>query len=135
MKRHPSLQPYSDDHHRALVLARRLRRDAIDAALAREVQRTFEAELEPHFLAEERRLLPALEAVGCGSLVARTLDEHARVRALMRDAGSEASARALGTLLEAHVRFEERVLFPEAERRLSDAELAAVRDALPRSAS
>jgi hypothetical protein len=78
MRRHPSLQPLSDDHHRALVLARRLRRDSTGmdaadlAALSREVQRQFEAQLEPHFRVEERWLLPALENRGSARLVAQT---------------------------------------------------------------
>lgn len=135
MKRHPSLQPLSDDHHRALVLARRLRRTStgMDAtvlgALAREVRREFDEDLEPHFRVEERRLLPALEGRGEGRLAAQTLEDHARLRALVHGVWSEATAQTLGGLLERHVRFEERVLFPEAESVLSEAELASVRDA------
>lgn len=135
MKRHPSLQPLSDDHHRALVLARRLRRDptGMDAGaltrLAREVRREFAAELEPHFRVEERWLLPALEDQGAARLAAQTREDHTRLRALVDGPWSEDTAQELGTLLEKHVRFEERVLFPEAEAVLSDAELASVRDA------
>jgi len=121
MKRHPSLQPLSDDHHRALVLARRLRRDpggsdaAGLAALEREVRREFETQLEPHFHIEESLLLPALEEKGEARLVERTLEDHARLRALVRGRWSEETARELGALLERHVRFEERILFPQAE--------------------
>lgn len=141
MKRHAALLPLSDDHHRALVLARRLGRvpTEMDAgalgSLEREVQREFGAEIEPHFRVEERWLLPALEARGEGRLPARTLEEHARLRALVRGAWSEETARELGALLEKHVRFEERVLFPEAEALLSDAELASVHDAALRRKS
>jgi iron-sulfur cluster repair protein YtfE (RIC family) len=135
MKRHPSLQPLSDDHHRALVLARRLRRESIGmdagalARLAREVRQVFGAELEPHFRVEERWLLPALEGRGEARLAAQTLKDHTRLRALAHGQWLEDTAQELGTLLEKHVRFEERVLFPEAEAVLSDAELASVRDA------
>lgn len=135
MKRHPSLQPLSDDHHRALVLARRLRREStgMDAGalegLAREVRQEFGAELEPHFRVEERWLLPALEDRGGDRLAAQTLEDHARLRALVHGLWSEDTAQELGTLLERHVRFEERVLFPEAEALLSEVELASVRDA------
>jgi len=133
MKRHPALQPLSDDHHRALVLGRRLRRadPAALAALAHEVRRAAEAELEPHFGVEERVLLPLLRAKGADALVARTEADHARVRELVRGAWSLDAARALGELLERHVRFEERELFPEAEALLSEAELATVRAATP----
>lgn len=139
MKRHPSLRALSDDHHRALVLARRLRRSAPDpdvsvrAALAAAVRQELDAELEPHFVVEERVLLPALEARGETELVERTLADHARVRVVARGAWSAGTAQELGALLEQHVRFEERVLFPRAEAVLSDAELAAVRDARPGS--
>jgi iron-sulfur cluster repair protein YtfE (RIC family) len=135
VKRHPSLQPLSDDHHRALVLARRLRRlparmGASDLAeLSREVRSEFEAELEPHFCVEERALLPALEGGGGARLAEQTAEDHRRLRALVRGAWSEGTAQELGALLEKHVRFEERVLFPEAEALLSEAELASVRDA------
>lgn len=135
MKRHPSLQPLSDDHHRALVLARRLRRDSTGmgalalASLASKVRQVFGAELEPHFRVEERWLLPALEGRGEARLATRTLEDHARLYALAHGLWSEDTPQELGTLLEKHVRFEERVLFPEAEAVLSDAELASVRDA------
>ncbi|MGH0032574.1 MAG: hemerythrin domain-containing protein [Myxococcota bacterium] len=135
MKRHPSLRQLSDDHHRALVLARRLQRDTaqMDAAalagLACEVREEFEAQMEPHFRVEEGLLLPALEGRGERALVAQTRDDHTRLRALVRGAWPRSTARELGALLEKHVRFEERVLFPRAETVLSEAELASVRDA------
>ena len=55
MKRHPSLASLSRDHHRALVLARDVRRALPDAsALVADVRRRFARELEPHFAIEER---------------------------------------------------------------------------------
>ena len=132
MKRHPVLQPLSDDHHRALILARRLRRTAAsDApvdleALADEVRRTYEADLAPHFAVEEETLLPALRDAGVHALADRTLADHVRIRALIGNAWTDATIRELGTLLERHVRFEERELFPEAERVLADEVLEAI---------
>ena len=135
MKRHPCLRQLSDDHHRGLVLARRLRRLAdagstIDlAALASEVRREFAAQLEPHFGVEERWLLPALDTAGAGALVERTRVEHRRLRELVHATWHRGTPGDLGTLLERHVRFEERVLFPRAEALLSEGELAAIRRA------
>lgn len=132
MKRHPCLQPLSDDHHRALVLAHRLRRlskkmDPADLeALSREIEQEFEAELEPHFRVEERRLLPALEAGGAGGLAEQTMDDHARLRDLVRGVWAKDTAAQLGELLEKHVRFEERVLFPKVEVLLPEVELAVL---------
>lgn len=137
MKRSPELRDLSDDHHRALVLAVRAERAAAgeDAAAVAdcwaEIARTFPAELEPHFAIEERLLAPPLAAAGEPALAARLAADHAALRgaaaaASPRDA---AALAAFGARLAAHVRFEERELFPVAERVLPAAALAAVADA------
>lgn len=131
MKRHPALQPLSDDHHGALVLARQVRRAGASGepgALARvweDAGRRFARELEPHFAVEEERLFPQLEAAGAGLLAERARSEHARLRALVRGEADPARAVAFGELLHAHVRFEERELFPRAERVLAPSLLEA----------
>jgi hemerythrin-like domain-containing protein len=128
VKRHPSLQPLSDDHHGALVLARGMRRvrEADAAAAWREARRRYARDLAPHFRVEEELLLPALEAAGERELAARVRDEHARLRALLAAEPGAAGAAAFGALLHEHVRFEERVLFPRAEAVLPAALLASV---------
>lgn len=123
MKRSPALQQLSREHHTALSLALRIAKaadDAARAALMARVPGLFAAELEPHFLEEETRLLPQLAAAGETDLVERTLAEHADMRALVaRIAAGETEALAdFGRLLQAHVRFEERELFAVAEQRL-----------------
>lgn len=135
MKRDPRLHALSSEHHHALVLARRATRaaegrDPDPAEMLAEVRRRFEVELAPHFDVEEQLLLPALAALGereLTALVERTLEEHRRLRDLVAaDARPEAIAERLGdfaALLTAHVRFEERVLFPAAEAHLPAAVL------------
>src|SRR5690606_10324799 len=90
MKRDPRLRGLSSDHHRALVLARRVARRAaagtLDAALARDVVRTLRDDLEPHFVIEEEVLLPPLEEAGAGGLARRTLEDHRFLRASARAA-------------------------------------------------
>ncbi len=133
MKRSPELRDLSDDHHRALVLARHARHAAsaggdVLAEAWERVRRELAEALEPHFRIEERWLLPALARVGEAELVARTVEDHTALRAAAGPGarlGSEALA-AFARRLEAHVRFEERSLFPAAEARLAPAELAAV---------
>lgn len=117
MKRDPRLVGLSSEHHRALVIARRAPEQ--DAAWLRGV---FVAELEPHFAVEERLLLPALERAGGVSLVARTREDHAALRALCAAGEREGFAARL----VAHVRFEERELFPACEALLPAAVLEAV---------
>jgi hemerythrin-like domain-containing protein len=83
----------------------------------------FAAELEPHFMIEESSLLPAMAQAGEEALVARTLREHAELRALLgRVLDPDADATTLlsfADLLSAHVRFEERELFEVAQQRLA----------------
>jgi hypothetical protein len=131
VKRHPALQPLSDDHHGALVLARQVRRagesgdpDAVARAW-QEATRLFALALEPHFAVEEERLFPPLDAAGEGALVARARAEHARLRELAAGPADAPRAVAFGALLQGHVRFEERALFPRAERVLAPAVLEA----------
>jgi hemerythrin-like domain-containing protein len=134
MKRSPELTDLSRDHHAALVIARRAERAAEgdDAALREAwlgLRAAFAAELEPHFAVEERTLLPALAAAGEEARVARTLADHTRLRALAAGDATRDALRELGALLHRHVRYEEKDLFPCAERVLSTAALAAVAEA------
>lgn len=92
-----------------------------------DVRARFDGEIDAHFVVEESILLPALRAVGAGELVSRTLEEHAAIReALGRGALGDFSE-----LLTAHVRFEERELFPACEERLPSEVLDAVAERKP----
>lgn len=77
--------------------------------------------IEPHFLVEERWLLPALDRVGEGALADRTRAEHADLRRLLTAAvnGDHDTLRAFASMLEHHVRFEERTLFEVAQQKLA----------------
>lgn len=127
MQRSPILQPLSREHHRALKLAKLCERAAaagdsaqIDRACAETLQ-VFESELERHFQSEEYELLPKLP-MGAGLVLAqRTLAEHEQLRSL-RSGLKARDVNALAEfahLLYAHVRFEERELFPFIEAELA----------------
>ena len=69
MKRHPSLGPFSDDHHQGLVNARRLRRAASGeggntASTARDFLDFWQSDTSLHFRKEEEVLLPVLARYG-----------------------------------------------------------------------
>lgn len=124
MKRSPALQPLSREHHTALTLAKACAR-AVDSCneelIGKTCQRVIQAftvELEPHFQIEERTLLPLLQNAEHGQLEQRTLDDHQRLRTLLSGLQQNdiAALDSFGELLSAHVRFEERELFPELER-------------------
>ncbi len=129
MRRDPRLRELSSEHHQALVLARRALTATPPQApeIWAEVRRRFYAELEPHFEIEERLLLPALEAAGYVALAARTRADHAHLRRLRAgDDDDHGRLQTFGDLLAAHVRFEERELFPAAEACLPPEVLEAV---------
>lgn len=121
MKRDVRLQALSSDHHHALALARRLldllAAGQAEASLAREVEACFAADLEPHFRIEEEVLLPGLRAAGAPALVQRTEADHEALRraAAAISAGDLDQIAAFADRLLAHVRFEERELFPCCE--------------------
>jgi quercetin dioxygenase-like cupin family protein len=133
MKRHPVLVPFSHDHHHALVEARRLQQAAggpAAASAAAAFLRFFTDETVRHFREEEERLFPSVVEFGeARAPLVQALLEHqllhahaAKLHHLIA-AGGDASPimRELGRLLEAHVRTEERQLFPLIERLLNDA--------------
>jgi quercetin dioxygenase-like cupin family protein len=85
--------------------------------------RFFADESVRHFREEEERLFPLVaDAEEARPLIARALLEHQRLHALAGRVanGDTAPMRDLAELLEAHVRFEERELFPLIERLLGD---------------
>ncbi len=125
MKRAAALVGLSREHHTALSLAQRARRAAAEggaaaAAMAATASSCFQTELKPHFDEEEAWLLPALERAGEAALVARTLADHAGLTALagrlLAPGAEPGTLRAFADSLIEHVRFEERELFPAAER-------------------
>jgi iron-sulfur cluster repair protein YtfE (RIC family) len=133
MKRHPALEQLSRDHHRALVVAARLKRAS--ATDAEQVRQSFldywEAEGRLHFREEEEILLPTLARFASPEepIVARVLIDHVRIRAAAAElaGGVDLPAlRGLGTELEQHVRRQERQLFPLIEQALPEPELIAL---------
>lgn len=134
MKRSPELRDLSVDHHHGLVLARTARNAGagtkvltVEEAWAK-VDATFAEHLEPHFRIEETLIAPALEAAGEGDLVRRLHEEHAALRGFLHPAGERSAAelKRFGDLLDDHIRFEERILFDIAEKKLRPETLRAV---------
>ena len=142
-RRHESLIPLSREHHHGLMLCLRIRRalglPGVDQAVVRETAANaaqfFATDLEAHFKAEEEALFPAMEEVsGASELLSELLAEHRELEALanrLSDTEVEALLRTLGQLadlLEAHIRKEERELFPLYESLVDDVAAAEVGD-------
>jgi quercetin dioxygenase-like cupin family protein len=141
MKRHRALMQLSHQHHDALVAARHLRRgaDAQDPTAAATAFLAFFADAAvPHFREEEERLFPGVaDTEEARELIVQALLEHQRLHAaaaelrelILRGSADPALAgrmHELATLLEGHVRLEERRLFPLIETLLPDEMLTAL---------
>jgi len=126
MQRSTTLQPLSREHHTALTLAKACERavQSGDAEIVRQTcQRAVQAYsdgLQAHFQIEEQSLLPLLQSGDEQKLVQRTLTEHQQICVLLDEVkqGDAVALAEFGSLLSAHVRFEERELFPALEDRL-----------------
>jgi hemerythrin-like domain-containing protein len=138
MPRHPSLVPLSHDHREALGLVFFLHNPAPPGRVTamtpastptsrrKRALAFHEERLRVHLQAEEEALFPALPAHR--ALVAALVDEHRRLETLRDaiaaatgDAAVHAALLAYATLLESHVRREERELFALFPDGLDDA--------------
>ena len=138
MKRHPALVPLSHDHHNGLVQALRLRRAAAEGdtarlKAARKFVDFFRNEERVHLRDEEEELFPLLlrhvQSQPAPLREARLqhvqLEGFARTLAIAVAAGivDRETLDAAGELLDAHIRLEERQLFPLIEELVPDDEL------------
>jgi len=129
MLRDPSLAPLSRQHQRGLAACVLIERSMASPpspeqlrAAAGRVGELFEGELRHHFDLEERILFPAVrQALEPLSLIDELIADHRRLEDLAARVAGEAGAetlRSFTSLLSAHIRREERVLFEEIQRRL-----------------
>ncbi len=144
LKRHPSLQDLSRDHHTALIYARKLRRSAqgeenagSPAEVAKRFLQFWDQEARLHFREEEEVLLPIYACHVLPSQdekVQQMLDDHAWFRdavlELRRKLSTGENLKDLlgevGQRLQDHVRMEERELFERIQDVLTPEDLADV---------
>lgn len=133
-RRHDSLIPLSREHQYALMLCLRIHRGLIEhdnqnewlQTKADQAVRFFEGELVTHFRAEEELLFPAMrELAGAPRIIEELLEEHREMGRLIDqlrkpEISSLASTlKEFADILEAHIRKEERELFPIYEQQAS----------------
>lgn len=120
----------SQEHQAAMKLAMATRQAAIEdddaniAVLAEKVRTVFLNEVEPHFQEEERHALPVLRDVGSADLADRTQAEHDRMRAVVAALATTPSRELIkefAETLQAHVEFEENVVWEVLEKVLASA--------------
>ncbi len=132
MPRNEALIPLSHDHHHGLVVALRLKKGGpaspndswLEGAdnQAPQLLAFADSELLNHFLLEEELVFPVLLNLGIDEISTLThelLEEHQAMRASLdaiRQSPNSTVLKHFGELLEAHIRKEERILFPLIER-------------------
>lgn len=130
MKRDENLQALSRDHHHGLLLGWKIRQGLKylvgPDVIADYIKYFFEKALLPHFKEEEIIILSYLP--DDNELKLRTQEEHKiidkKVKALGGNILPEAAALLeIASLLDSHIRFEERELFPYLEKQLSSDQL------------
>ena len=144
LKRDPALVPLSRDHHFALRQALWLRRAAGASDLgAPRVARDYIAfhrdDLMPHMADEESIVFPAFERTDPAG-TERLRGEHreidaltSRLRSSLDDAADPRPLMAkIASLLDDHVRYEERAYFMAVQERLSASVLLGIGDAVAR---
>jgi iron-sulfur cluster repair protein YtfE (RIC family) len=144
-RRHDSLIPLSRQHQHALLLCLRIHRGLIEHSAdsnwlqikADHAIRFFEGDLVTHFQAEEEFLFPAMREISAATeIVDELLAEHGQMRQLIdqlrqMEIGSiAATLKAFADTLEAHIRKEERKLFPIYEQQASPETIARIERAI-----
>ncbi len=144
-RRDDSLIPLSREHQYALMLCLRIHRGLIEhdgdstwlQMKAGHAVRFFEGELVTHFQAEEELLFPAMREIsGATEIIDEVLADHTRLRRLIDqlrqiEVSSLASTlKEFADTLEAHIRKEERELFPIYEQQASPETISRVERAI-----
>jgi hemerythrin-like domain-containing protein len=144
-RRDDSLIPLSREHQYALMLCLRIHRGLIEhdtdskwlQMKADQAVCFFEGELAAHFQAEEEVLFPAMrELSGASRIINELLAEHGQMRWLIDqlrqiELSSLASTlKEFADFLEAHIRKEERELFPIYEQQASPETIVRVERAI-----
>ncbi|MBL0359163.1 MAG: hemerythrin domain-containing protein [Chitinophagaceae bacterium] len=134
MKRHESLAPLSREHHGALILAQLIKRGApvykglpttIDDKIDYAVD-YYQTHLKKHFRQEEA-MLEQVKATdsAIATMAEEIIAEHQMLEgfflSLQDAADAEAALNVLGNELDAHIRKEERRLFPMIQKHCTEA--------------
>ncbi|PNQ72478.1 cation-binding protein [Hanstruepera neustonica] len=118
LKRHTALQPLSKEHHHGLLLCWKIRTGFSKKITPERIWAYanwfYKTHLIPHFKIEEEYIFTILNSDN--KLVIEAIEQHRELQMLFTE--SDKNTQTLSTielLLEKHIRFEERVLFPKIQ--------------------
>lgn len=124
IKRHDALVQFSREHHFGLLLSWKIKqgiaKNIDNKRMAEYILAASDVEILPHFENEEKELFGLLAKDD--SLRLRAEQEHASIRQKLKELKDGQQAETLSAFaseLDAHIRFEERELFPHIEQQQS----------------
>ncbi len=130
-KRHKELQPLSREHHHGLLLSWKIRAGFSKNIEPKRIKAYadwfFENHLIPHLEKEEAYIFTILNEDN--DLIKRAMADHRRLKRLFTE--SDIEAKTLSKIeeeLDKHIRFEERVLFPEIQKVATEAQLTLIEE-------
>lgn len=128
IKRSIELAPLSREHHDGLLFVWKIREGLKNetpvSLVSAYVHWYWQHHLAPHFMQEESLLLPLFPQE---PLLLQMAEEHQQIEALLHlneSIGDKVLLEELAAALYDHIRFEERVLFPFVEKKLSPEKLS-----------
>lgn len=131
LKRIKELRPLSREHHHGLMLCWKIRTGFAKNVQPERIKKYtdwfYMTYLLPHFELEEEHVFPVLRKDH--ELVRKAHADHRRLRRLFNQAiNIELNLGLIEEELEAHIRFEERVLFPEIQEWASADQLRRIEE-------
>ncbi|HEU4859447.1 MAG TPA: hemerythrin domain-containing protein [Chitinophagaceae bacterium] len=136
IKRSKELAPLSREHHDGLLFAWKIKQGLANSTpvetLCNYTRWFWSNHIKPHFKDEEQVLIKFLPADN--PLVQQMIREHAQIRdlvILLDKTPDSNSLQLLSEFINNHIRFEERELFPYAEKTLTPEQLNEIYNNLP----
>jgi hemerythrin-like domain-containing protein len=131
IKRNENIVKLSKDHHASLLFCWKLRQGikyhVAIGRLIKYVQYFWVHHFSTHFKEEEEFLFKPLK----DEVVQKAIDDHEKIKTFIdqvtfSETGKDDVLLELVELVDQHVRYEERILFPHLEKKLSDAQLETI---------
>ncbi|SFT07514.1 hypothetical protein SAMN04487906_2794 [Zhouia amylolytica] len=126
LKRHKALQPLSREHHQGLLLAWKIRNGFQKGVSPKRIKVYadwfYENHLIPHFKIEENYIFPLLGSEH--EYIDRAIADHQELHLLFeQEYDLDNVLHRIEQKLEEHIRFEERILFPEIQKTTDEEEM------------
>lgn len=130
IRRSEFLKPLSQEHHHALLLSWKIRKGLANGVATERIRKYadwfYTHHLLPHFSLEEKYAFPVLGEKH--PMVRQALQEHQKLHSLFGSpVHTPETLQEIATVLEKHIRFEERVLFNAIQEAASEEQMDQIR--------